>query len=51
MEEVEGGRRRDLEMGDVSEDEVEVAADGPEGESAEVKLLRSVLLASSKPKP
>eukprot|EP00253_Pinus_taeda_P002573 PITA_02573 len=38
-------------MGDVSEEEVEVAVDGPEGESAEVKLLKSILLANSRPKP
>lgn len=38
-------------MGDASEEEVEVAADGQEGEFAEVKLLKSVLLASSQPKP
>eukprot|EP00253_Pinus_taeda_P016313 PITA_16313 len=51
LEVVEAGRRRDLEIGDDSEEEVEVAANGPEGESAEVTLLRSVLVASSKPKP
>eukprot|EP00253_Pinus_taeda_P034934 PITA_34934 len=38
-------------MGDVSEEEVEVVAEGPEGESAEVKLLKSVLLSNSRPKP
>eukprot|EP00253_Pinus_taeda_P033677 PITA_33677 len=51
LEAVEVGRRRDPEMGDVSEEEVEVAAEGPEGESAEVKLLKSVLLSNNKPKP
>lgn len=51
LEVVEAGRRRDPEMGDVSEEEVEVAADGPQGESAEVKLLKSVLLSNSRPKP
>eukprot|EP00253_Pinus_taeda_P009391 PITA_09391 len=51
LEAVEVGRRRDPEMGDVSEEEVEVAADVPEGESAEVKLLKSVLLSNSRPKP
>eukprot|EP00253_Pinus_taeda_P026745 PITA_26745 len=51
LEAVEAGRRRDPEMGDVSEEEVEVAADGPEGESAEVKLLKSVLLSNGRPKP
>lgn len=50
LEAVEGGRRRDPEMGDVSEEEVGVAADGPEGESAEVKLLKSILLSNSRPK-
>eukprot|EP00253_Pinus_taeda_P008213 PITA_08213 len=51
LEVVEAGRRRDPEMGDASEEEVEVAVDGPEGEFAEVRLLRSILVASSKPKP
>lgn len=51
LEAVEAGRRRDLEMGDVSEEEVEVAAEGPEGESPEVKLLKSVLFSNSRPKP
>eukprot|EP00253_Pinus_taeda_P022992 PITA_22992 len=51
LEAVEAGRRRDPELGDVSEEEVEVAADGAEGDSLEVKLLKSVLLSNSKPKP
>eukprot|EP00253_Pinus_taeda_P013033 PITA_13033 len=51
LQAVEAGRRRDPEMGDVSEEEVEVAADGPEGESAKVKLLKSILLSNSRPKP
>eukprot|EP00253_Pinus_taeda_P029483 PITA_29483 len=51
LEAVEAGRRRDPEMGDVSEEEVEVAAEGPEGESVEVKLLKSVLLSNIRPKP
>eukprot|EP00253_Pinus_taeda_P016787 PITA_16787 len=51
LEAVEAGRRRDPELGDVSEEEVEVAADGPEGDSPEVKLLKSVLLSNSRPKP
>eukprot|EP00253_Pinus_taeda_P032880 PITA_32880 len=51
LEAVEAGRRRDLEMGNVSEEEVEVAADGPEGESAEVKLLKSIVLSNSRSKP
>lgn len=51
LEVVEAGRRRDPKMGDVSEEEVEVAADGPQGDSLEVKLLKSVLLSSNRPKP
>eukprot|EP00253_Pinus_taeda_P023971 PITA_23971 len=51
LEALEAGRRRDLELGDVSEEEVEVAADGAEGDSPEVKLLKSVLSSTSKPKP
>lgn len=51
LEAVEVGRRRDPELGDVSEEEVEVAADGAEGDSPEVKLLKFVLLSNSKPKP
>eukprot|EP00253_Pinus_taeda_P034746 PITA_34746 len=51
LEAVEVGRCRDPELGDASEEEVEEAAGGLEGESAEVRLLRSVLIESSKPKP
>eukprot|EP00253_Pinus_taeda_P020065 PITA_20065 len=51
LEAVEACRRRDPELGDVSEEEVEVAAEGPEGDSPEVKLLKSVLLSNSRPKP
>lgn len=51
MEEVEAGRQRDPELGVASGEEVEEAADEPEGESVKVRLLRYVLLASSKPKP
>eukprot|EP00253_Pinus_taeda_P036230 PITA_36230 len=51
LEAVEAGRRRDPELGDVSEEEVEVAADRPEGDSLEVKLLKFVLLSNSRPKP
>ena len=50
LEAVEAGRRRGPVLGDASEEEVEEGVDGPKGESAEVRLLRSVLLASSKPK-
>eukprot|EP00253_Pinus_taeda_P017754 PITA_17754 len=51
LEAVEASGRRDPELGDVSEEEVEVAADGPEGDSPEVKLLKTVLLSNSRPKP
>lgn len=48
---VEAGSRRDPEVGDDSEEEVVVMTDGSDEEGPEIKLLRSVLLASSKPKP
>eukprot|EP00253_Pinus_taeda_P021561 PITA_21561 len=51
LEAVEAGRRREPELGDDSEDEAATATEGSEEESPEIKLLRSVLLASSKPKP
>ena len=51
LEEVEAGWWRDPEIGNANEEEVEVVANGLEVESAEVRLLRSVLVASSKPKP
>eukprot|EP00253_Pinus_taeda_P007111 PITA_07111 len=51
LEAVEAGRRRDLELGDVSDEEVEAPTDGAEGDSPEVRLLKSVLLSNSKPKP
>jgi len=51
LEAVEAGRRRDPEIGDDSEVETEPAIDGLEGESLEVRLLRSVLVVSSKHKP
>eukprot|EP00253_Pinus_taeda_P016710 PITA_16710 len=50
LEAVEAGRRRDPELGDTSEEEVVTAADGSDEEAPELKLLRQVLLASSKPK-
>eukprot|EP00253_Pinus_taeda_P002743 PITA_02743 len=50
LEAVEAGRRRDLELGDDSEEEVVTATDGSDDEAPELRLLRSVLLASSKPK-
>ena len=51
LEAVEAGSRRDPEVGDDSEEETEATTDGLEGETPEVRLLRSVLVASSKPKP
>eukprot|EP00253_Pinus_taeda_P013177 PITA_13177 len=50
LEAVEAGRRRDPELGDDSEDEAATVTDGSEGEAPELRLLRSVMLASSKPK-
>eukprot|EP00253_Pinus_taeda_P032594 PITA_32594 len=51
LEAVEAGRRRDTELGDDSEDEAVTVTDGSEEEAPELRLLRTVLLASSKPKP
>jgi len=48
---VEVGRRRDLEVGDDSEEEAVVTIHGSDEEALEIKFLRSVLLASSKPNP
>lgn len=48
---IEVGRRRDPEVGDDSEEEVVVMIDGSDEEGPEIRLLRLVLLASSKPKP
>ena len=50
LEAVEAGRRRDPEPRDTSEEEVVAATDGSDEEAPEVKLLRQVLLANSKPK-
>ena len=50
LEAVEAGRRRDPELGDDSEEEVVDATDGSDEEAPELRLLRSILLASSKPK-
>lgn len=50
LEAMEVGRRRDPEIGDDSEEEIEATTDGLEGERPEVRLLRFVLVASSKPK-
>jgi len=47
---VEAGRRRDLEGGDKNEEEVIATMDGPDKEGLEIKLLRSILLVSNKPK-
>lgn len=53
LEAMETGRQRDPEPGDVSEceEEAEEEAKAPAQESAELKLLRSVLQSSSRPKP
>jgi len=51
LEVVEAGRRRDPKIGDDSEEEAATATDGSEEEAPELRLLRWVLLASSKPKP
>jgi len=50
LEAVEAGRRRDPKLGDDSEDEAATVTDGSEEEAPKLRLLRSVLLASSKPK-
>jgi len=50
FEAVEAGRRRDPELGDDSEEEAVTAMDGSDEEALELRLLRSILLASSKPK-
>lgn len=50
LEVVEAGRRRDPELGDDNEEEVIVTTDRSDEEGLEIRLLRLVLLASSKPK-
>jgi len=50
LEAVEAGKRRDPELGDDSEEEAVAAADGSDEEARELRLLPSILLASSKPK-
>ena len=47
---VEDGRRREPDGGDFSDEEVVETTDGSEGEGPELRLLRLVLLSSSKPK-
>lgn len=51
LEAVEVGTRRDTKVGDDSEKEAIVTIDGSDEEGLEMRLLRSVLLASSKSKP
>lgn len=51
LEAAEVGRRRDLEVGDDSDEEAIVVTDGLDEEGPEIRLLSLVLLASSKPKP
>lgn len=48
---VVAGRRRGPKVGDDNEEEAVVTTDGSDEEGPEIKLLRSVLLASNKPKP
>eukprot|EP00253_Pinus_taeda_P033200 PITA_33200 len=50
LEAVEAGRRRDPELGDESEEETVAAAEASDEEAPELRLLRSILLANSKPK-
>jgi len=50
LEVVEASRRRDPKLGDDSEEEAVTATDGSDEEAPELRLLRSVLLANSKPK-
>lgn len=50
LEAFEVGRRRDPEVGNDNEEEAKAEIDGPNGETSEVRLLRSILVASSKPK-
>ena len=47
---VEAGRRKDLDGGDDSDEEVAETTDGSDGEGPELKILRSVLLSNNKPK-
>ena len=47
---VEAGRRMDPKGGDDNEEEAAVTTDGLDEEGPEIRLLRSVLLASNKPK-
>ena len=51
MAAVEARRRRDIEGGDDSEEEATAMTDGSDEEEPKIKLLKSVLLASSNPKP
>lgn len=48
---VEARRRRDPDGGDDTKEEAAVTIDGSDEEGPKIILLRSVLLASSKPKP
>eukprot|EP00253_Pinus_taeda_P032532 PITA_32532 len=51
LEAIEASRRRDPELGDVSDEEVGAPAGGDDGDTPKVRLLKSVLLSNSKPKP
>jgi len=48
---VEAGRQKYSEGGDDSEEENAATTDGSDEEGPKIKMLRSVLLASSKPRP
>jgi len=50
LEVVEEGKRRDPKLGDDSEEEAVTTTDGSNEEAPELRLLLSILLASSKPK-
>lgn len=50
LEAVEAGRGRDPEVGDDSKEEAKATTDGLDGEGLEMRLLRSILVASSKHK-
>ena len=50
MAAVEAGRRRDLEGEDDGDEEAAKTTYGSDGEGPELRMLRSILLSSSKPK-
>ena len=48
---IEAGRRRDPDGGDESDEETAAETDGSDEDGSEIRLLKSLLLANSKPKP